>query len=184
MAKKLAFMTIGILYEPFGHPRSQGFVDRVPAVFAAADASAGFVARSLRDLETYGRSWGELQTPEAYGSIEDVLRLPSTLSIWEDLESVAAFAYHGAHGEAMAKRRDWFEANDRPEYAAWWIDQNADRLDPEDAKARLDHLWKNGPTPYAFDFKKAFDPDGNPYKLDQARVRERIEANALGVGKS
>ena len=176
-------MTIGILYEPFGHPRSQGFVDRIPGVFDAADKSHGFIARSKRELETYTRSWGELETPEAYAHIEDILRLPSTMSLWEDLESVAAFAYHGAHGEAMANRRDWFQPNVIPEYAAWWVDEDTERLYPDDIKERFDHLTKNGPTPFAFDFKKPFDEHGNPYKLDQAKVKEKIAANAaLGSG--
>jgi len=181
VAKKLAFMTIGILEEPFGHPRSQGFVDRIPGVFAAADASSGFVARSIRDMETYQRSWGELEIPNGYAHIGDVLRLPSTMSIWEDMESVAAFAYHGAHGEAMSKRREWFQVNDVPEYAAWWVDEDTDRLDPADIKARFEHLCEHGSTPYAFDFKRPFDAEGNPYKINQALVKEKIAANAQSV---
>jgi hypothetical protein len=174
---RLAFMTIGILYEPFGQPRSQGFVDRIPGVFDAADKSSGFVARSKRDMETYQRSWGELEIPVSYEHIGDVLRLPSTMSIWEDLESVAAFAYHGAQGEAMSKRRDWFQANDIPEYAAWWISDDVDRLDPTDIKARFEHLCEHGPSPVAFNFKQPFDADGNPYKMNQALVKEKIAAN-------
>jgi len=177
MAKKLAFVTIGILHEPLGAARSQGFVDRIPGVFDAADASSGFVARSVRNMETYERSWGELEIPECLSDIGDVLRLPSTLSLWDDLESVAAFAYHGAHGEAMAKRREWFMAAKVPTYVAWWVD-SSDRIDPKEAKDRLDHLHKFGPTPMAFDFKKPFDADGNPISLSQQAVKDKIAANA------
>ena len=55
-----------------------------------------------------------------------------TLSLWQDLESVAAFAYHGPHGEALAKRREWFEKYNLPVYVAWWV--------------RADHRidWKEG----------------------------------------
>ena len=38
-----------------------------------------------------------------------------TLSLWKDLESVAAFIYHGAHGEALMKRRERFEKHKLPE---------------------------------------------------------------------
>lgn len=169
-------MTIGVLFEPLGHPRSQGFIDRVAAVFAAADASHGFVARSIRNMETYERSWGELQIPKAFGDIGDPLRLPSTLSIWDDLESVAAYAYHGTHGEALAKRRDWFDQHTSPLYVAWWVEET-DRLEPDDATARLDHLNQHGPTPFAFDFKKPFDAEGNPYSLDRDRIKEKIATN-------
>ncbi len=178
MPKKLAFMTIGVLAEPFGEPGSQGFVDRVTSVFAAADSSGGFAARSDRDMETYERSWGEIVIPKCYSAIEDPLRLPSTLSIWHDLESVAAYAYHGAHGEAMVRRREWFLKSDLPGHVAWWID--ADRIDPIDAADRLDHLYANGPTPFAFSFANPFDAEGNPYNVDSAQVRAKVAANAEG----
>jgi len=176
MTRKLAFMTIGVLYEAFGEPRSQGFVDRIPAVFAAADVSDGFVARSVRDMESFERSWGEVEIPECLSAIEDPLRLPSTLSIWDDLESVAAYAYHGAHGEAMARRREWFLRHDAPTYVAWWT-EDAEKIDPQDAKARIDHLHKNGPTAFAFNFSKPFDANGNPCTLSQAAVKAKIAAN-------
>jgi hypothetical protein len=176
MAKKLAFMTIGILNEPFGQPGSQGFVDRVPGAFAAADVSHGFVARSIRDMTTYQRSWGELKIPQAFAAIDDPLRLPSTLSIWDDLESVAAYAYHGAHGEALTKRKEWFGKPSAPLYVAWWMDEG-DSIDPQDAATRFDHLHENGSSPFAFDFKKPFDADGNPCKIDQARVKDKISSN-------
>src|SRR5262249_16243600 len=95
----------------------------------------------------------------------------------EDLESVAAYAYHGAHGEALSKRKEWFIVHDIPEYAAWWVDEDTERLFPDEIKARFEHLCEHGSTPYAFDFKKPFDADGNPYKLDQAKVKEKIALN-------
>lgn len=177
MPKKLAFMTIGTLHEPFGHPASQGFVDRVPDVFEAADKSEGFVARSQRDMDTFERSWGEIQIPRCYSAIEDPLRLPSTLSLWDDLESVAAYAYHGAHGEAMTKRREWFAKTDLPEHVAWWV-ESSDRIDPADAAERLDHLHDHGPTPHAFTIAKAFDSDGKPLNLDPAAVRAKVAKNS------
>jgi hypothetical protein len=177
MSKKLAFMTIGILYEPFGEPRSQGFVDRVPAAYAAADSSDGFVARSVRDMVTFQRSWGEIEIPECFAEIDDPLRLPSTLSIWNDLESVAAYAYNGAHGEALSKRKEWFQSHSFPLYVAWWVESD-DKLDPRDAAKRLDHIHQNGPTPFAFDFKRPFDAEGNPYRMDREKIRAKVTANS------
>lgn len=182
MSKKLAFMTIGILYEPFGQPGSQGFVDRVPGVFAASDTADGFVARSIRDMVTYQRSWGEVEIPECFAQIDDPLRLPSTLSLWEDLESVAAYAYNGAHGEALSKRKEWFQPHDAPLYVAWWVER-ADKLDPKDAADRMDHLQKNGPTPFAFDFKRPFDAHGNPYVMNRDVIRSKVAANAAPVAQ-
>lgn len=177
MSKKLAFMTIGILNEPFGQPGSQGFVDRVPGVFAAADAAEGFVARSIRDMATYQRSWGEVEIPECFSQIDDPLRLPSTLSLWDDIESVAAYAYNGAHGEALSKRKEWFQSHGAPLYVAWWV-EGAEKIEPSDARSRIDHLHKHGPTPFAFDFKRPFDAEGNPYTMDRARIRAKVATNA------
>jgi len=172
---KLAFMTVGLLYEPFGHPRVQGFVDRIPGVYDAADTSDGFIARSTRDLNTFTHSWGEILAPKCFGMPEGS-KVASTLSLWENIESVAAFAYHGAHGEAMSKRKEWFEDISVPEYVAWWV-EDGHRIDWKEACERLDHLHENGPTPFAFNFAKPFDQSGAPTPMNQALVREKIAAN-------
>ena len=38
---RLAVYTFGILHEAWEHPRTQGFVERVPTVFGAAENSSG-----------------------------------------------------------------------------------------------------------------------------------------------
>ena len=68
------------------------------------------------------QTWGDLDAPECFAHVGDPAKLPSALSLWEDLESVAAYAYHGAHGEAMNLRRDWFIEHDFPTYVAWWVE--------------------------------------------------------------
>ena len=65
-APKLAFMTVGILRESFGHAQVQGFVDRIPKVYRAADTSDGFHARSIRDVGTWLHSWGEVELPVCF----------------------------------------------------------------------------------------------------------------------
>jgi hypothetical protein len=111
-----------------GSPRVQGFIDRIPAVYAAADASAGFQARSIRDVATWKHSWGEVATPTCYPRLDDAERFAMTLSLWHDLESVAAFAYNGAHADALIGRKDWFQSPGLPSYVAWWVaeDHNVD----------------------------------------------------------
>lgn len=173
MAKQLAFMTYGRLLEPFGHVAVQGFVDRVPSVYAAADQMPGFVARSERSLETYEHSWGPIEAPDCWCGIVDD-RIASTLSIWEDIESVAAYAYHGAHGEAMKFRKDWFEHNGLPEQVAWWL-EDGEIPTWKNAAERMDLLHANGPTAQAFNLKQPFDSDGKPYKIDTIKVREKAE---------
>ena len=181
MAKKLAFMTIGVLHEPIGHPRVQGFVDRVPAVYKAADESAGFSARSVRDLQTLEHSWGPIRVPRCFAGKGELDRVASTLSIWNDLESVAAYAYHGAHGEAMAKRREWFGTHTCPTYVAWWIEEGH-AIDWNETCERLDHLHEHGSTAFAFNFASPFAADGRPDALNQAAIRASIASNAARSG--
>jgi hypothetical protein len=178
MAKRLAFMTIGILKEPFGHPVVQGFIDRLGGVYEAAESTEGFIDRSRRDMESFTHSWGSTGFPECYAHIEDPKRLAFTLSLWDDLESVAAFAYHGPHGEAMTLRKNWFVQNDLPEQVAWWVEDDTERLDRNEAVSRLDALHKNGASPFAFNLKSPFDADGNPCKLDTAKVKAKAAAYA------
>src|SRR2546425_12803677 len=66
MPFKLAFMTVGILREAVGHAQVQGFVDRIPDVYAAADSSDGFHDRSIRDVGTWLHSWGPVELPGCF----------------------------------------------------------------------------------------------------------------------
>lgn len=171
MSKRVAFFTFGRLRQPFGHAEVQGFVDRVPGVYAAADSMEGFVDRSKRSMDDYSHSWGPIVTPKCWGT-EDLGKTAATLSIWEDLESVTAFAYHGPHGDALQKRTEWFQPNELPEHTAWWI-ADCEEVDWQTAAERMDHLHEHGPSGHAFSLKKPFGPDGQPYKLNAERIRQK-----------
>lgn len=170
MAMRLAFFTFGHLKAPFGHPDVQGFIDRVPGVYGAAD-DMGLIDRSRRSLEDYSHSWGKIVTPKCWGE-PDLPRTAATLSLWEDIESVAAFAYHGLHGEAMTKRTEWFVHRGLPEQTGWWIEEG-DIPDWQTAADRMDHLHDHGSSPHAFNLKKPFDAEGNAYRLDTERIRQK-----------
>lgn len=174
---KLAFLTIGLLHEPIGKPRVQGFVDRIPGVYVEADRSDGFQARSIRDVDTWKHSWGEVVPPNCYREHYDELRFAMTLSLWKDLESVAAFAYHGPHAEALTKRREWFVGSDLPVYVAWWVGAE-DAVDWAQASERLDHLHANGSAAFAFNFARPFDAAGSPFRLDRAEIKRKAAMNA------
>lgn len=176
MPKRLAFMTFGTLVEEFGHPTVQGFVDRISAVYGSADSTPGFVGRSERNLADYSHSWGEIVAPQCWGG-ETSLKTAATLSIWDDVESVTAFAYHGHHGEAMKKRNDWFEHPGLPEHVGWWVDGN-EEVNWQAAADRMDHLHEHGPTAHAFNLKRPFGPDGEPHKIDTAAVRAKAGRDA------
>jgi hypothetical protein len=173
---KLAFLTVGILHEPVGTPRVQGFVDRISSVYSAADQSDGFNARSIRDVNTWKHSWGEVVPPNCYQQFQDERRFAMTLSLWTDLESVAAFAYHGPHAEALSHRREWFPANNLPVYVAWWVPADH-AVDWQEAAERLDHLHTNGSTAFAFNFSHPYDSEGKSVRLDSAKVKIKAATN-------
>jgi hypothetical protein len=159
---RLAFHTFNVLRAPQVHPRVEGFVDRFRPVYDSADHTPGCVAvlHTGADAE-HLRSRAPGRKPNG----------PQTLSIWTDLASVFAFAYSGAHAEALRHRREWFVKADWPIYVAWWV--------PDDylptwaaAHERLEHRHDHGPTPYAFNFRSPFDAAGQPVTIDRPRVEE------------
>jgi hypothetical protein len=179
MPNKLAFMTLGILRQPFGHAEVQGFVDRVPGVYSAVDTCDGFHARSIRDLNTYLHSWGDTSLPAWFPKTEGTVtdQVAVTLSLWADLESVAAFSYHGAHAEALTKRSEWFDRGSVPGYVAWWVDAD-DEITFTEGYERIESLYKNGSTAFGFNFAKPFDAEGKACVLDRAAVKAKAVVNA------
>lgn len=173
---RLAFTTFAILHEPYGHPDVQEFDDRTPYVFAAAEMHAGFIARAV-ELDQSGNSnferdwgaWGPFQVPRFYtlGRTAGTDQRASTLSLWQDLQSVFDFVYSGLHLGALKKREAWFKKPEWPTYACWWV---GDDETPTwaDASARLEHLHDHGPTPRAFTFHRCFDEAGRPASVRPA----------------
>jgi hypothetical protein len=174
---RLAFMTFGVLHEPRSHPRSKGFVDRIPATYAAAERSEGFVDRSYLDPDTGRHSWGDSVCP-SFVSRDLLPRLAHTFSLWRDLESVYAYSYSGLHAEGLRLRREWVCDPTYPNYVAWWV---ADDHTPSvrEATDRLEQLHADGPTPAAFNFKVAFDAHGELTALDRELVKAKIERNSV-----
>jgi hypothetical protein len=177
MAFKLGFLTVGILREPVGHPQVQGFIDRLPGLYRLAENSDGYRDRSIRDVGKWLHSWGPVELPKCFPPPADETRIAMTLSLWNDLESVAAFAYHGAHAEALGKRWEWFEKHKLPTYVAWWVPEDH-QIDWHEGSTKLEHLHVHGSTAVAFDFERPFLPDGTAYSLDRMSVRAKVVINA------
>ncbi|NKQ35372.1 MAG: DUF3291 domain-containing protein [Chloroflexi bacterium] len=123
--------------------------------------------------ETAGaHTWQGRSNPPIFKDEEFSDRTPQTLSLWDDLESVFAFAYNGIHAEALSKRKEWFEHPKWPFYVAWWVE---DEYTPswEEAYERYDKLLRDGSSPEAFDFKHPFGSDGQPVKIDREVVKRK-----------
>jgi hypothetical protein len=182
---RLAFMTFGVLYESRAHARSKGFIDRIPAAYEQAERSEGFIARSDLDPQTGLHTWGPLVCPRFLPE-ELHPNVARTLSLWRSLESVFAFSYAGFHREAMTLREEWFRKREFPTHVMWWV---ADDHVPSfiESTSRLEQLYAGGPEPGAFNFKCAFDAEGNPAVLDRVLAKEIVARNAqaksMGCGR-
>jgi hypothetical protein len=159
---KLAFVNIGILLQPFGDPQVRGFADRVDSVFAVAEDSHGFVMARFGD---------DSNVPAMFRAPEFAGRVVHTLSVWQNLESVMAYAYGGLHGEAFAKRKEWFEHGSYPSSVAWWVSDDQP-VTWDEANRRYELLYHQGSSPDAFNFKQPFSPDGNPYTINRDEVKK------------
>ena len=140
----LAQLNIARFKLPLDDPAMAGFVEALDPLNAIADAAPGFVWR--------------LQTEEGNATsihaFEDDLMLVN-MSVWESIEALAGYVYGRDHVAVMRRRREWAERMAEAYVVLWWIPAGSIPAIDE-AKERLDHLRENGPTPYAFTFKKRY----------------------------
>ena len=130
-------------------PIMAGFFERLVPLNALADAAPGFVWR--------------LQTEEGDATAIrtfDNPRILFNLSVWESLEALDHYVYRTDHVAAVQLRASWFERPKQSPLVLWWIP--AGHIpDVDEAKERLEKLWRDGPTPEAFTFRLRYDPEGN-----------------------
>lgn len=149
----VAFHTTSLLQKPLGSPQLEAYEAMTPFLFGKAYEAPGFI--HLVDWEDVIRS--------RFFRAEDLFPI-STLSVWSDLESIFTFSYQGIHADALRRRREWFHKPEQPTYVAWWV---ADDHVPScfEAVERHEHLHQHGPTPFAFNFRTAFDVAGSPIQV-------------------
>jgi len=172
---RAALYTFGIFIQPSEHPDNDGFHARNDPLLLAVEQAAGFVARSGYPDEPGPEPWGLHVWPRFYEERGDGWS-PATLSLWQDLESIMAFAYFGLHAEALAHGREWFRQPEWPPYVVWWVD---DGHVPEwrEAVERHEYLHDHGPSAHAFNFKQPFNALGNGTTVDRGRVKATADRN-------
>jgi hypothetical protein len=147
----LAQVNIGRFRAPIDDPIMHGFRTQLDPINALADASPGFVWR----LQTED---GNATAIRPYES-DDLMAI--NMSVWESLESLQQFVYRSEHVAPLRGRKQWFEPIDGPILALWWVPAGHIPTMLE-ARERLDHLKRHGPTPYAFTFRTPFPaPNGD-----------------------
>ena len=129
-------------------PVMEGFVARLESLNALADESPGFVWRYQTDA-------GDATEVRVF---DDPLIL-FNMSVWESVEALEAYVYRSDHLGAVQKRAEWFERAGQTPLVLWWIE--AGHIPTvEEAKARFDVLWENGPGPGAFTFRNRYPMPG------------------------
>jgi hypothetical protein len=144
----IAQVNLGRIRYPTDDARMHGFMSRLDDINALADRSPGFVWR-LQTNEgnaTYFRPYPE----------DD--RILLNMSVWETVEALRHYVYRTAHAEIMRHREEWFEKFAGVYLALWWVPVgHIPGID--EAKKRVAYLDAHGPTEFAFNFKRIFEPD-------------------------
>lgn len=148
MAKyHIAQVNIGRVRGQMDDPVMAGFAARLDELNSLADRSPGFVWR----LQT---SAGNATYFRPY----DDDRILVNMSVWESIAALQRYVYRTVHAELLRQRHEWFEKFVGAYTALWWVPEGY-RPGLDEAKKRLAHLDKHGPTQFAFTFKTTFQPE-------------------------
>lgn len=140
-------MNIGRIRAELTDPIMAGFVNRLDEINALADVSPGFVWR----LTTEGNNATYLRP------FEDERTLLN-MSVWESIETLRHFVYKSMHTELLRQRQAWFEKFAGAYSALWWVPvEHIPGID--EAKQRIAHLDRHGPSQFAFTFSNIVQPD-------------------------
>jgi hypothetical protein len=151
----LAQVNVSRLLAPLESPLLADFVAALDEVNAEADGSPGFVWR----LQTED---GNATAVRAFGwDARDSHGVIVNLTVWQDVEALAAYVLGGRHLEVMRRRRTWLQRAAEATTALWWLPAGTvPTTDGAEDRVRL--LRAHGPTPAAFTFRHPFPPPGAP----------------------
>lgn len=151
MRFELAQVNIARLVAPLDDPRLADFVAALDPVNAAADSAPGFVWR----LQTED---GDATAVRAFGwDVGDSAGVIVNMSVWCDVEHLAAYVYGELHRQVLKRRREWFQPMSTAYTACWWVPAGH-RPSTDEAEERICHLRLHGPTPHAFTLRNSFPP--------------------------
>lgn len=144
----LAQVNIAKFRVPVADPVNAEFIAALDRVNAVAEAQPGFVWR-LKGDGNHALDVKLFDDPD----------MVINMSVWTDLDALAAFVYRNEdHRAIMRRRREWFD-HIETYMALWWVPAGHAPT-PAEGKGRLDHLARHGPTPAAFVFRHPFAAPG------------------------
>lgn len=139
----LAQVNLAWMKYPLDDPRMAGLRANLDRVNALADDIQGFV-------------WRHQDGDDATGV--RVLGDPSILyncTVWRDAASLQAYLYHTDHRDMLRRRREWFRKPPHPPNAMWWVEED-ERPTVDEAVARLELLWRHGPSQESFTLSSVY----------------------------
>jgi Domain of unknown function (DUF3291) len=149
MTHELAQVNVARLVASLDSPQLAGFVAALEPVNLAADAAPGFVWR----LQT---EEGNATAVHAFEwDAADSAGVITNMSVWVDVEHLAAFVYGEIHRQVIRSRREWFVQMHEAYTTCWWV-LAGQRPTIQDAEARIRCLRNNGPTPHAFTLRESY----------------------------
>jgi hypothetical protein len=147
MTYHLAEVNIGRILGPMDSPVMEEFSANLNRINALAEGSEGFIWR-LKD---------DSNNASSIPVTEDRF-LILNLSVWRNIDDLFAYTYRTAHAEYVRRRAEWFERLKEMHMAFWYIP--AGHIPTvEEAMDRIARIREQGPSPYAFSFKRRFTPD-------------------------
>jgi len=149
MSFELAQINIGRLVAPIDHAQLADFVALLDPINALADSAPGFIWR----LQTDEGNATAVQAFEwdAEGSAGVIVNM----SVWSDVEHLAAFVFGDMHREVMRRRREWFHRMSEAYTTCWWVPAGH-RPTTAEAEERIRGLRAHGPNPEAFTIRENY----------------------------
>jgi hypothetical protein len=148
----LAQINVGRFIHLRDDPANADFTAGLDPVNSQADHAPGFVWRLVGD----GNNATDLVPDEGDP------QLALNMSVWTDVEALAAFVYRNSdHLSFMRRRKEWFEKIE-VFMALWWVPAGHIPTVAEGME-KIALLSANGPSADAFTFRQTFAaPDGTP----------------------
>jgi hypothetical protein len=144
MEYQLAQLNIARMLAPIDSPVMADFVANLDAINTLAEKSVGFVWR-LKD---------ETNNATSVKVFNDDFLIVN-MSVWQSADALFNFVYHSAHLEIFKRKKEWFEKMPEMHMALWYVTAGH-RPTISESTDRLVYLQNNGPSPFAFNFKKRF----------------------------